>query len=94
MPSERPLDTLPPLPPHQLCHFSVGVTLHPPSWYLLLPYMGDTRQAHLTFISAGSKNPKIALKLAEFQTDSQGKVRGLANRREASGQEEGLQGVL
>lgn len=28
-----------------------------------------------TFLSAGSKNPKIALKLAEFQTDSQGKVR-------------------
>lgn len=26
-------------------------------------------------VSAGSKNPKIALKLAEFQTDSEGKVR-------------------
>ena len=37
-----------------------------PSW--------STCQVHLAFISAGSKNPKIALKLAEFQTDSQGKV--------------------
>lgn len=42
----------------------------------LVPH-GDTCRAHLTFISVGSKNPKIALKLAEFQTDSQGKVRGL-----------------
>lgn len=41
----------------------------------LVPH-GDTCRAHLTFISVGSKNPKIALKLAEFQTDSQGKVRG------------------
>lgn len=61
-----------PLPSCQLCHLSVS----PAPQYLLSPYMGDICQAHLTFISIGSKNPKIALKLAEFQTDSQGKVRG------------------
>lgn len=65
-----------PLSPCQLFPPSVGITLHPPPQHLLLPYMGDTCQAHLTFIFVGSKNPKIALKLAEFQADSQGKVRG------------------
>lgn len=55
----------------------MGVTLHFPPQHLLLSHTGDIGRAHLTFISVGSKNPKIALKLAEFQTDSQGKVRGL-----------------
>lgn len=50
--------------------------LHPPSQRssTCCQLSWSTCQVHLAFISAGSKNPKIALKLAEFQTDSQGKV--------------------
>lgn len=69
---ERPVDTL--LSPDPMSSFFAP--LHPPPQHPLSPCMGDTGQAHLTFISVGSKNPKIALKLAEFQTDRQGKVRG------------------
>lgn len=43
----------------------------------IVPGQGGLWQpgTHLAFPTTGSKNPKIALKLAELQTDSQGKVR-------------------
>ena len=64
---------MPSPPTCHLCHHLVSITPQLPPQHL-----PSTLWAHPPgppcFVSTGSKNPKIALKLAEFQTDSQGKV--------------------
>lgn len=88
MSTERTLDGPP-------CHCGTSQWAHPPPrslcpTHLLSAHAGDSCQAHLALVSAGSKNPKIALKLAEFQTDGQGKVCVAGTPGEASRcQEEG-----
>lgn len=69
----RLLPTLTPtMPP---VHLPVGVALPPRPHAAAIARWGHWLSALSPVLLTGSKNPKIALKLAEFQTDRQGKVR-------------------